>query len=218
MEENQEKKEKETKDEEKVEKMEEVKEESKDDKKNKKKERFKPIKIIWKIIKTLLIIVLFLVFLVIAVQRITNNRVTVGGYGIYTIVSESMVPEYHVWDMLVAKEINPADIQVGDDVVYMGAVDDFNGRIVTHRVIKRRYDGEKYAFTTKGIANDIEDPEITEGQVFGKVIFKSTILSTISKIINTTYGFYFIIFVPFVIIVTLEVIDTVNEREKLKRN
>lgn len=187
-------------------------------KSSKGKKQFKVLKIIWKIIKTILVIALLLIFAVIAIQRLSNNKVTVGGYGIYTIVSESMVPEYNLQDMLFAKKTDPADIKVGDDVVYLGEKDDFKDKIVTHRVIKKRYDGNQYSFTTKGIANPIEDPEITGDQIYGKVVLKSTVLSTISKIINTTYGFYIVIFVPFVIIITLEIIDTVNERKKLKRN
>lgn len=184
----------------------------------KRTDNFKFFKVIWKIIKTILIVVLALVFAVIVVQRVSHNKATIGGYGIYTIVSESMVPEYNIWDMLFAKKVDPASINVGDDVVYQGKEGDFVDKIVTHRVIKKKYDGNSYSFITKGIANDIEDPEINASQIYGKVVLKSTILTTISKVINTTYGFYFIIFVPFVIIVTLEIIDTVNERKRLKRS
>lgn len=174
------------------------------------------IKVLWKIIKFILIALLLLVFIVIIVQRISNNKMSVAGYGVYTVVSESMVPEYQIFDMLFAKKTNPTDINVGDDVVYQGKEGDFAGKIVTHRVIKKRGAPGAYTFTTKGIANDLEDPEIDSSQVMGKVLFKSKILSLISKVLSNSYGFYFIIFVPFVIIVTFEIIDTVNERKRLK--
>ena len=35
------------------------------------------------------------------------------------------------------KNINTEEIVVGDDVVYRGMKDDFAGKIVTHRVIKK---------------------------------------------------------------------------------
>ena len=184
----------------------------------KKSSKFGFVKFLWKIIKTILIVVLALVLVVILVQRVSNNKATVGGYGIYTVVSESMVPEYNIWDMLFAKKIDPAEIKVGDDVVYQGKEGDFTDRIVTHRVIKITRHGNDYNFVTKGIANPVEDPEITADQIYGKVVLKSVVLTEISKLINTTYGFYFIIFVPFVVIVTLEIIDTVNERKKLKNS
>lgn len=174
------------------------------------------IKVLWKIIKLILIGLLLLVFIVIIVQRISNNKMSVAGYGVYTVVSESMVPEYKVFDMLFAKKTNPTDINVGDDVVYQGKEGDFAGKIVTHRVIKKRGTPGTYTFTTKGIANDLEDPEIDDSQIMGKVLFKSVILSLISKVLSNTYGFYFLVFVPFVVIVTFEIIDTVNERKRLK--
>ena len=184
----------------------------------KKTSKFAFIKFLWKIIKTILIVVLALVLTVIIVQRVSHNKATVGGYGIYTVVSESMIPEYNIWDMLFAKKVDPSEIKVGDDVVYQGKEGDFADKIVTHRVIKIIRHGNDYNFITKGIANPVEDPEITADQIYGKVVLKSVVLTEISKLINTTYGFYFIIFVPFVVIVTLEIIDTVNERKKLKNS
>lgn len=184
----------------------------------KKNDSFGFLKLLWKILKILLFILALVVFAVILVQRVSNNKATVGGYGIYTIVSESMVPEYNIWDMLFAKETDPADIQIGDDVVYQGKEGDFVDKIVTHRVIKKIRHGNNYTFVTKGIANDIEDPAIEQDQIYGKVVLKSAVLSFVSKVINNEYGFYFIVFVPIVIIVSLEVIDTANERKRLKRN
>ena len=184
----------------------------------KKSDNFGFLKLLWKILKTFLLLLALAVFAVIIVQRVSNNKATVGGYGIYTIVSESMVPEYNIWDMLFAKKTDAADIQIGDDVVYQGKEGDFVDKIVTHRVIKKIRHGNSYTFVTKGIANDLEDPAIEQDQIYGKVVLKSTVLSFISKVINNEYGFYFIVFVPIVIIVSLEVIDTANERKRLKRN
>ena len=183
----------------------------------KKENKFGFVKFMWKIIKTILIVILALILAVIVVQRVSKNKATIGGYGIYTIVSESMVPEYNIWDMLFAKKVAPEEIKIGDDVVYQGKEGDFVDKIVTHRVIKKTRHGNSYTFVTKGIANPVEDPEISADQIYGKVVLKSVVLTTISKVINTTYGFYFVIFVPIVVIVTLEVIDTVNERKKLKK-
>ena len=43
---------------------------------------------------------------------------------------------------------------------------------------------------------------------------KGRILSLISKIINNEYGFYFVIFVPFVLLVSMEIIDIVDEKKQ----
>ena len=156
----------------------------------------------------LIIIVVCIVFF----QRISDNKMTIAGVGIFTIVSESMTPDYEVWDMIVSKKVDTSSIKVGDDVVYLGQKGDFNGKIVTHRVIEIKETNGKRQFITKGIANDLEDPVIDSSQVYGKVLFKSKVLSFLSKLINNLYGYYFIVFVPFVIMLFIEIIDIVNEK------
>lgn len=173
----------------------------------------KLVKIISMIIKTIITLFIVLVISLIFIQRISNNKLTLGGYGIYTIITESMVPEYKVSDMVLSKKVDVNKINVGDDIVYLGAKEDFKDKIVTHRVIKKEEIDNKLYFHTKGIANDLEDPIIEDNQVLGKVVYKSVILSFISKIVNNTYGFYFVIFVPFAILSVMEVIDIVEERK-----
>lgn len=173
----------------------------------------KAIKIITMITKTIVTMFIVIVIGIIFIQRISNNKLTLGGFGIYTIITESMVPEYKVHDMVISKKIDTSKIKEGDDVVYLGTKEDFKDKIVTHRVIKKEEIENKLYFHTKGIANDIEDPVIESTQILGKVVYKSIVLSFISKIVNNTYGFYFVIFVPFAILSVMEVIDIVNERK-----
>lgn len=170
-------------------------------------------KILSTIVKVVLTIIIVCVFSVIIVQRVTNNKLTVAGYGIYTVITNSMEPVYNVSDMIIAKKVDANDLKVGDDVVYLGEEGDFAGKIITHR-IEHIY-GHK-TFITKGINNDTEDPKINADQIKAKVIKKSTILSFLSHIVNNLYGFYFIVFVPIVLIICIEVIETVNEKKALK--
>lgn len=176
----------------------------------------KVLKILLMVVKAIISLFIVVVISIIFIQRISNNKLSLGGYSIYTIITESMAPEYKVYDMVVSKNINTKEISVGDDVVYLGEKDDFAGKIVTHRVIKKEIKREKTYFHTKGIANDIEDPLVGENQILGKVIYKSKILSLISKIVNNPYGFYFVIFVPFAILLVMEVIDIIEERKEKK--
>ena len=159
---------------------------------------------------------IILVICVVFIQRISNNEMTLGGYSIYTVVSESMVPEYKVWDMVVVKKADPKTIKVGDDVVYLGKEGTFTNKIVTHRVIEIDKTSADIKFTTKGLANDIADPVIDDDQIYGKVLFKSDVLSFLSKLINNLYGFYFVIFIPFVIILFFEILYIMKEREQIK--
>ena len=176
----------------------------------------KALKIIAMLFKTIISFFIIVVISIIFIQRISNNKISLGGYSLFTIASESMVPKYEVFDMIVAKKVNTNDINVGDDVVYLGNKSDFAGKIVTHEVIKiDKIDGNVY-FHTKGLANDVEDPLVSADQIMGRVSFKSHVLSFISGIVNNIYGFYFVIFVPFAILLVMEIIDIVYERREKK--
>lgn len=174
----------------------------------------KALKILWKIIKSITTIIIILIVITIALQRFSNNKLTLGGFSIYTVVTKSMVPKYNVGDMLLAKQVDTNTIQVGDDVVYLGAVDTFNGKIVTHQVVQIEGEGENRIFHTKGIANTIEDPTITGSQIYGKIVTKLTILSLITKVISNIYGMFFLVIVPIVILVFSVIMDVVNEKKK----
>lgn len=175
------------------------------------------LKIIFSAIKAIITLFIVGVFSIIFLQRVSNNSVNLAGYGLYTIVSESMLPKYKVYDMIFVKQVDPSAINIGDDVVYEGKEGSFEGKIITHQVIQKRFDDGQYKFITKGLNNTIEDAEISETQLMGKVLGKSVILSFISKIINNIYGFYFVVFVPMVVLVFLDIVDAINERRKLKK-
>ena len=172
------------------------------------------LKILWGILKAVTWIVVILIFSVIIIGRVTNNKLTLAGYSIYTVVTESMVPKYNVGDMILAKQADPNTLKVGDDIVYLGTKDTFAGKIVTHQLINIEQTDTGTEFHTKGIANAIEDPVITGDQIKGKVITKLTILSLISKIINNQYGFFFIIIIPTAILIFEIMIDSINSKKK----
>lgn len=176
----------------------------------------KIFRIIMAVIRTLITVFLLMLICIIFIQRISNNNFAIGGIRVFTIVTGSMMPEYEVGDMIISIETKPDKIEIGDDIVYQGLVDDFNGKIVTHRVVEKKQTEDGYNFVTKGINNTIEDPKINETQIIGKVIYKTLILSIISKLINNTATFFCIIFIPFVFLVFLEIIEISNEKKNKK--
>ena len=178
----------------------------------------KVLKVLMMIIRAIVSLFIVIVVSIIFIQRISNNKISLGGYSIYTIITESMVPKYNVGDMVIAKKVIPDSLSVEDDIVYMGQKSDFAGKIITHQIIKIDSSNGKRIFHTKGIANEIEDPLVEESQVMGKVVMKSIILSFISKIVNNPYGFYFVIFVPFAILLVMEIIDFVEDRKDRKND
>lgn len=178
----------------------------------------KKLRVMFMVVKAFTTLLVCIIVSIIFVQRVSNNKITLGGYSIYTIVSESMLPKYEIGDMIISKKTSLDNINLYDDVVYMGLKGDFQDKIVTHQVIDIKNNGGKYIFITKGLANPTSDPEVSGDQIYGVVVYKTVILSFLSKIVNNTYGFYFIIFVPFAIMVFLEILEVMREKEALKNS
>lgn len=174
----------------------------------------KGFQIVKKLLSIVLTILLVLVFFIILVQKLSNNRFNLGGYGIYTIATGSMEPEYKVKDLILSSRVDPKNINVGDDVVYLGKEDSLNGKIITHRVVDKIEKNGKIHFYTQGIASGMMDPEIDESQVLGVVKCKLHILSFLSHIINSTYGLIFLIIIPFIGFVFFEGKHIIDEAHK----
>lgn len=156
----------------------------------------KILKTIWNIIYTLMFLIVVLMLIIVVAQRMTNNDITIGGIRMFSVATGSMVPVYEVGDVLISKEVQPETIKVGDDIVYQGEKGSYVGKVITHRVISvEKLEDGNYKIITQGVANNQEDPAITQTQVYGKVIYKVHILSLLTRLTKNVYGMYIIIFI-----------------------
>lgn len=177
----------------------------------------KILKLIGNIIYALAFILVILVLLVVITQRLSNNEISLGGYRIYNTATGSMIPEYEIGDILISKEVKPEEIQIGDDITYMSREKSTYGKLITHSVVDIKQENGEYKFVTRGIANSANDPEISEGQIYGKIVYKPVILSFINKLIRNIYAFYFLIIVPMAIIIARMLANYIINREEKKR-
>lgn len=170
--------------------------------------------IITTVIKIICIIALILLITVLALQRFSNNEIAVGGFRIFNVATGSMVPEYNVGDVLIIKEVDTNKLEVGDDITYLGEVGTFKDRVVTHRIVRIEETIGGRIFYTKGIANDTEDPQITEDQIYGKVVYKCVLISLLTKLMNNLTAFYIIIFIPFALLIFLQIKDYIADKKE----
>ena len=169
------------------------------------------------IFKIIIFIAMIGFVLSVCLQRFSNNKLSIFNFRMFTVISGSMEPKYKIGDVLIAKEVKPESIKVGDTISYLGTVNSFRNKVVTHQVIKiEKLDG-KYYFHTKGLTNLVEDPIVSENQLYGKVIYKSLIISLIYKIVSTNVGFYLFIIIPILYIISSEIIATLLDKEEKKR-
>lgn len=169
----------------------------------------------YKIIKAIIFIVLLLYVVFTIIQRVSGNQ-SIFGYRLFAVATGSMVPDYNINDVLAIKEVNHNEIKVGDDITYLGKKQDVSGKIVTHRIIDIEEKNGKKTYLTKGINNDVEDPAIGDNQIYGKVVGKVPVVTQINHIVKNQYGFFFLIFLPLVIVIFLEIADTVTEMKQDK--
>lgn len=132
-------------------------------------------------------------------QKASDNKLSIGGVKIFTVITGSMIPVYNIGDIIIVKEIPAEELKVDDDIVYKGKKGTFKNKIVTHRVISiDKEDDGNYKIITKGVANTGRDPEIDQTQVLGKVIGKIPIINWILRVITNIYVWMLI---PVVILV-----------------
>lgn len=174
----------------------------------------KVLKFIVSLIRIVVWIIAIMVVILILVQRVFNNKVALGNYRLFTIASGSMLPEYKIMDVILVGSKDYDKIKVGDDLVYMGKVDSYKDKIITHRVINIENKNGVYEYTTKGINNPLEDPIVSQDQVYGVVKYKTVVLSFLSGILNNSFGFYFLVFVPIAFLIFLEIIDFIKSKEE----
>lgn len=198
--------------------VEEIVEETEENTEEVQEKKINPVlKVFGLVLKIMFYVFIIAFVLVVILQRISGNSFSIFGYRMFNVVSGSMEPKYNIGDVLISKETAPEDIKIGDAISYEGEKGDFKGKVITHEVVGIYKDGGKYIYKAKGLANLVEDPSITQDQLYGVVVYKSVVLSFIYKIVSTKIGFYACIILPLMYILGSEFINMLLDREDQKR-
>ena len=141
------------------------------------------IKKIWSVISTALVIVMVLIAVLLAGARLF-------GLQVYTVLSGSMEPNYHVGAIIYVKETDPFALQKGDAITFMLS----ENTVATHRIIEVVPDEEDpnvVRFRTKGDNNTIEDSSLVHcNNVLGKVVGTIPYLGYVSDFVQNPPGTY----------------------------
>ena len=154
------------------------------------------------------LLVLALVFAVIVVMQVKNSNMPfVFGYATFYVVSGSMEPTIHVGEVILIERVNsPAELKKGDIITFHGKGGKLEGKIVTHRIVSDGVvDGK---ITTCGDANyGIADEPITYDGVIGRYVRTSSVLTAAYMAFTSKYGFLFIVFIPLVILLIVQIVN-----------
>ncbi len=175
--------------------------------------------------KTKILIILQNIFFVASIilcvfilaQKFVFKEEGIFGYRTFVIITSSMQPNLEIGDVIVVKTVDTKTLEAGDIITYQGKVSDFKGKIVTHMIktIDKDDDGS-LLFYTKGTVSNMMDPVVSSDQIYGKMIYRFYLISLVSKIIRSKYGFVLLIFVPLIVILIKQLINIKEESFKEK--
>lgn len=149
---------------------------------NKRKNNAQLIKSIISTILYILLIPLLMYNISLIIQAVTNPTKTPNFFGIktYVIVSGSMEPELNIGDIVIAKEVEADELQIGDIISFRQGQS-----IITHRIVAINQEDEKTTYTTKGDNNNTEDTNLVEiNLIEGKMIKKVPKIGKISMLLK----------------------------------
>ena len=128
-------------------------------------------------------------------------------FGVYVIISPSMVPNINVYDAVVTMRVPTEKIEMYDVITFLSKDIDTHGTPITHRVvgIVETEDG-KIGYRTKGDNNNTEDNAlIMEDEVIGKVLFRIPMIGYVRTFITSRIGWLLIVVLPCVGIIIYDI-------------
>ena len=150
-------------------------------------------------------IIILLVFVIslfyIMYIRITGEVPSAFGITVTRVYSEDMEPEIDIGEVVILQDVDPSELKLGDVITYKADALDFEDRFVTHQISKEPYEVDGvYYFTTRGLKSDaVDDPEIDESQLRGKLIYKIPFVGTVYDFITAWYGMIAVVIIVIVL-------------------
>lgn len=167
----------------------------------------KSIKFILKIISNIIVIIaIILAALLVGLKFL--------GFQIYTVVSGSMEPTYHVGSLIYVRKVEPGTLKVKDPITFKLG----DNTIATHRIVeivRNEQDSTKYSFRTKGDANEDIDANLVEpNKVLGKAYFTIPYLGYLATYIQSFPGNIVAICTAVALLIIVMIIDMITDENK----
>ena len=157
------------------------------------------------------VIVMALFMLLTVVFTKSGETPSVFGYSAFRVLTGSMEPTVPTKSLIVVKNTDPSQIEVGDIITFYSPDPELGGAVNTHRVVRIEEDGGSYLFCTKGDANAIEDEYPVMGaNVIGKVVWWSHFLGKAVRLLSNPIIFVPIIVIPLLLIIIVNIRDAVK--------
>ena len=136
------------------------------------------------------------------------------GLQVFTVLSGSMEPTYHVGSLIYVKKVDPYAIEVGQPITFLLDED----TVATHRVVGVVPDEDEpgvIRFRTKGDANAAEDGSLVHYKnVIGTPVFTIPYLGYIANYIQNPPGTYIAISAGAILLLLVFIPDLFSDGKK----
>lgn len=167
----------------------------------------KSTKFILKLISNLIVIIAVTLAILLVGLKFT-------GLQIYTVISGSMEPTYHVGSLIYVKKVDPSTLKIKDSITFELS----DKTIATHRIIEIVHDETNpnvYKFRTKGDANkDVDANLIEPNKVLGKALFTIPYLGYLATYIQSYPGNMVAICTAIALLIVVIIIDMLIDDKK----
>ncbi len=161
-----------------------------------------------------------MIFTIVSVNTFDRADRNIFGYKAFIALSDSMSKtDFKAGDLVLVKEVDPTTLKEGDIIAYQSVSQENYGEVVTHKIrqLTTAEDGSP-GFITYGTTTDENDEDIvTYSMVVGKYQNKLSGVGKFFQFLKTVPGYIVCIFVPFVLLILLQGINSVRLFRQYKK-
>lgn len=169
----------------------------------------KTVKKVWNIVTSVLVGIAVLLAVALVGVRLA-------GIQVFTVLSGSMEPKYHVGSLIYVKDVDYHKLQPGDVITFMLDED----TVATHRIVEvvpDENEPETLRYRTKGDANDAEDGGLVHYKnVIGSPVFTIPKLGYFADYIQKPPGTYVAISAGAILLLLVFLPDLFSSDDKKK--
>lgn len=158
--------------------------------------------------------VLSTIFTVVSVSAVRGDDRYFLDWRVYTVLSDSMSKtDFCAGDLIFVQRVTePEELKTGDIISYISKDGASYGKTVTHKIRKILADSKgKISFVTYGTTTDTDDETpVLFTDVVGKYRFSIADAGNFFSYLKTFEGYFFCIFMPFAIVITMQLINCIK--------
>ena len=157
--------------------------------------------------------VFMMIFTIISVTTFNRNDRDLFGLRVYIVNSDSMAAtDFNAGDLILVKETDPYTLKEGDIITFISQDPNSFGEIITHKIRTVTTDANgNLGFITYGTTTGVDDTTVvTYLYVLGKYESKIPHMGTFFNFLKTPQGYIVCIFIPFMLLILQQGVNTVK--------